>query len=93
MDNGTNLDNWGEPKQNAWKWLLKEYGFMFVFWTCLLTFTCFHTTLEWFMVLIFLLLFAGPIAILIYAPKWYKELVDGNYILPFSRSSIRDIFK
>ncbi len=93
MDNNTNLDNWGKPKTNAWKWILGNYGFIMASWLTIVILTFIYATPGINMILIFLILAAAPTALLIYVPKWYKQLVSDNYILPFERSPFKDILK
>jgi hypothetical protein len=93
MYNNTDLDNWGKPKENAWRWFFKEYAVMLTFWLTIFILACCYAEATWWMLLIFAILSGAPIAMLVYVPKWYRELVDENYIQPFSKSKIKDMFK
>jgi uncharacterized membrane protein (DUF485 family) len=93
MDNGTDKDAWGEKKLNAWSWFLSNYGIVIFFSTIMIiagSIAMIDAPLAGIAVAIGIIDFA---AIGIYAPKWYKRLVEGNYIKTFGNSNFWDIFK
>lgn len=91
--NNTDLDNFGAPKENAWKWFLKEYSIILVLWIFMFIAAFFFLSEGTVVLIIFGILATISIAMLIYVPKWYKQLVEENYIQPFSKSKLEDIFK
>lgn len=95
-DNGTDKNPWGQTKEHAWAWILKEYGIVAIFWLILFVGAICNLVLYgpgFWMIIVFLILSGFPIALIVYVPKWYRQLVDQNYILPFNRSKFKDIFK
>lgn len=80
-------DNYGKPKENAWRWLLSNRGIVMLFWfVCpagaIMTYG--ESTLGFIFALTLGLLI--PTICLIHDVKWYKELVKGNFIKTFKNS-------
>jgi len=93
MNNGTDKDSWGGKKLNAWSWLLSNYGVVITFAIGFIIIGSIYVSEA---PLVGAIIAIGVIilgAIGFYAPKWYKKLVDGNYIKTFASSNFWEIFK
>lgn len=92
MYNGTKYNPLGRPKINAWKWLIANYGTLSVLWIIIFIVALWATPYDWSALTLSILLII-PILLIIYVPKWYRELVNTNYLLPLSKSPFKAIFR
>lgn len=91
-DNLTNLDPWGKPKRNAWNWLFYSYILITIFFFAVFPVAYIKLWGTWDLLMPAILSVVITFLCVFYGITQYKELVDGNYILPFSRSNINGIF-
>lgn len=91
--NNSDIDAFGKPKYSAWKWLFSNYGTPVFFWALVCPYGIVALWGDiWVLAPIIITLgILGSIGI--YAPKWYKQLVENNYIQTFSRSKFSDLWK
>lgn len=77
----------GQPKENAWHWLLTNRGIVMLAWLVCpagMIATYGESTLGFFVSLAFAIVI--PAVCLIHDIKWYKELVADNLIKTFKNS-------
>ena len=93
MDNGTDITTHGQPKRDAWNWIMSNYGWAMIMVLTIWTACAISVWGTWLSLGLFAIEIGGTIAIVQFCKKWYKDLVDSNDIKPFERSSIWAVFK
>lgn len=93
-DDGTDIDpSNGESKMDVWVWLMTNIGLVILFWLIVFPIALIklwgNSGIWWFIGIGTTIIVVVGIS----TRQSYKELVDGNSILPFARSKFSSIFK